>query len=59
VEIGSKPFVIRGDLLRLTDEPQQIKYESSGIPYNDSDNVLDASRKQSIIFDVTVSRDIK
>jgi len=59
VEIGGKPFVVRGDLLRLTDEPQQIKYENHGIPYNDSDNVLDASRKQSIIFDVIVSRDIK
>jgi len=58
VEIGSKSFTIRGNQLWLTDKPQQIKYTGCGVPYNDSENVLDASQRQSIIFVVTILQDI-
>lgn len=54
VEIGGKSFLIRGNTLRLTGEPQHIEYLDCGVPYNNSDDVLDASKKQSVIFVITV-----
>lgn len=54
VEIGGIPFVIHGNRLRLTSEPQQIEYCGVGVPYNNMEDVLDMSQKQSILFIVTV-----
>jgi len=58
VEIGGKPFAIGGNMLRITGEPQRIEYYDSGVPYNNVDNVLDTSQKQSVVFIVTVLNDI-
>jgi hypothetical protein len=54
VEIGSRPFVIYGNTLRLTGEQQRIEYFDCGVPYNNSEDVLDDSKKQSVVFVVTV-----
>lgn len=54
VEIGSRPFVIHGNILRLTSKPQRIEYFDCGVPYNNSEDVLDASKKQSVVFVITV-----
>jgi hypothetical protein len=54
VEIGQKPFVIRGNILRLTSKPQRIEYFDCGVPYNNSEDVMDVSRKQAVIFMITV-----
>ena len=54
VEIGGRPFLIRGNTLRLTGDPQRVEYLDCGIPYNNSDDVLDVSKKQSVIFMITV-----
>jgi hypothetical protein len=55
VDIGGKSFVIGGNMLTLTDTAQIVEYGGVGVPYNDSDNVLDATRKQPVVFMVTVS----
>jgi len=57
VVIGGKPFVISGCDLKLTGEPQRIEYLDCGLPYNNTENVLDVSKKQSVIFMVTVKKD--
>ena len=54
VEIGGRQFVIRGNTLRLTGDPQRVEYLDCGIPYNNSDDVLDVSKKQSVVFMITV-----
>ena len=54
VEIGGKPFVIVGNTLQLTSETQYVKYLDCGIPYNNSDNVIDVSKKQSVMFIITI-----
>jgi hypothetical protein len=58
VEIGGKQFKIGGNMLRMVGDPQQIEYSREGIPYNNMDDVLDTSQKQSIIFIVTVVNDL-
>lgn len=58
VEVGGKIFKLRGDSLRLTDQPQCITYAECGVPYNDSNIVLDTSRKQTIILIVNILTDI-
>jgi hypothetical protein len=55
VEVGGKMFCISGDRLRLTDQPQNIEYVECGVPYNNTENVLDDSKKQSIVFIVTLT----
>lgn len=57
VDIGGKLFTITGNMLKMTGEPQHIEYCDLGVPYNNTDNVLDASQRQSIIFMVTVVND--
>jgi len=54
VEIGSKQFTIRGNSLRLTSEPQRVEYLDCGVPYNNSEDVMDISKKQSVIFIITI-----
>ena len=57
VVIGGKPFVISGRDLKMTGEPQRIEYLDCGLPYNNADDILDVSRKQSVVFIVTVEGD--
>jgi len=54
VEIGQKPFVIRGSELKMTCEPQRVEYRGVGLPYNNADDVMDVSRKQSVVFIINV-----
>lgn len=54
VEVGGRPFMIRGNTLRLTGEPQRVEYLDCGVPYNNSEDVLDASKKQSVVFIITI-----
>lgn len=54
VELGGKSFTLMGNMFRLTSQPQRIEFDGSGVPYNNTDNVLDVSKRQSIIFMVTV-----
>ena len=54
VEIGGKSFTLMGNMFVLTDQPQRIEFEECGVPYNNTDNVLDISKRQSVIFIVTV-----
>jgi hypothetical protein len=58
IEIGGKQFTIGGNILKMTGSPQRIEYYDLGVPYNNVDNVLDTSQKQSVVFIVTVSNDI-
>jgi hypothetical protein len=56
VDVGGKRFVIFGNALRLTDAPQRIEYHDCGIPYNNLDDIFDTSKKQPIVFMITVTR---
>ena len=56
VEICGKQFIIIGNDLRLTDEPQRIEYADCGVPYNNLDDIFDTSKKQPIVFMVSVYR---
>jgi hypothetical protein len=56
VDVGGKRFVIFGNSLRLTDAPQRIEYDECGVPYNNLDDIFDASKKQPIVFMITVTR---
>ena len=58
IEVGSKQFMICGNRMRITGEPQYIEYCGVGVPYNNMECVLDASQKQSILFIVTIVNDI-
>lgn len=58
VEIGGKRFSIGGNMLRMTDETQQIEYWDLGVPYNNMDNVLDTSQRQPVVLMVTVVNDV-
>jgi len=55
VDVGGKLFAIGGNMLSLTDLPQMIEYCGVGVPYNDAENVLDATQKQPVVFMVTIS----
>jgi hypothetical protein len=52
--IGGKSFSISGQQLRLTSKPQRIEFLDCGMPFNNLDNILDVSKKQPIVFMVTV-----
>jgi hypothetical protein len=54
VKIGSKIFSIDGNMLRLTGDKQRIEFLDAGVPYNNMDNMLDVSNRQSVVFMVTV-----
>lgn len=54
VKIGSKIFSIDGNMLRLTGDKQRIEFCDAGVPYNNMDNMLDISNRQSVVFMVTV-----
>jgi hypothetical protein len=54
IEIGNKIFYILKEQLKLTDQPQIIEYTDCGVPYNNTDNVLDDSKKQSVEFIITI-----
>lgn len=56
-EIGGRSFVINGDMLKLTSEPQHIEYYGSGVPFNNGEDIMNASQKQSIVFIITVLLD--
>jgi len=59
VEIGGKLFTLTGNMFTLTDQPQRIEFEGCGVPYNNTDNALDVSKRQSVIFIVTVGNSPK
>lgn len=59
VEIGGIPFTIYGNTLRLTGEPQRVEYFDCGVPYNNSDDILDVSKKQSVIFIITITNGMR
>ena len=52
--VCGKQFILFGNELRLTSVPQRLEYPDCGIPYNNLNDVLDASKKQSIVFMVTI-----
>jgi hypothetical protein len=56
VNVGGKRFVILGNTLQLTGAPQRIEYPDCGVPYNNLDNIFDTSKKQPIVFIITVIR---
>jgi hypothetical protein len=56
VDVGGKKFVIFGNTLRLTDAPQRIEYPDCGVPYNNLDDIFDTSKKQSVVFIITIVR---
>jgi hypothetical protein len=55
VEVGGKPFCILTDRLKITDQPQKIEFNECGVPYNNTENVLNDSKKQSIVFIITLT----
>lgn len=55
VDVGGKRFIIFGNHLRLTDAPQRIEYPDCGVPYNNLDDIFDTSKKQPIVFMITVN----
>ncbi len=57
LEIGGKSFAICGNMLRLTGDPQRIEFGGTGVPYNNSDDVFDATKRQSVILMVTLLPD--
>jgi hypothetical protein len=54
VDVGGVPFIIRGKELKMTDLHQTIKYENCGVPYNNTDDIFDCSRRQPVIFFIRV-----
>ena len=54
VDVGGVPFIIRGKELKMTNLHQTIKYEHCGVPYNNTDDIFDCSRRQPVIFVVRV-----
>ena len=54
IDIGGKMFFISSERLQLTDQPQKIEYMECGVPYNNSENILDDSKKQSIVFIISL-----
>ena len=57
VEIGGKPFHILGENMRLTSQTQRIEFHGRGVPYNNMDDVLDESCKQSVVFMISILYD--
>jgi hypothetical protein len=54
VEVGSKTFAINGNMLRLTGETQRIEFGGAGVPYNDSEDIFAATKRQSVVLMVNL-----
>jgi len=54
VKMGGKQFAIRGEQLRLTSKPQRIEFLDCGLPFNNLEDVLDVSKKQPVVFIVSI-----
>lgn len=54
VDVGGKMFRLSGESLKLTGDPQRVEYFDCGVPFNNPDNVMDVSKRQSIVLMVTL-----
>jgi hypothetical protein len=54
VEMGGKQYPIRWDQLNLTSKPQRLEYLNCGIPFNNLEDILDVSKKQPVVFMVSI-----